>query len=293
MSGLHTPGGIFCGVAIVVGLGAGIDGWRRGAEASAGAARQRTLPVRVVVSVRPAVPALPRAGSEGARPGLAVGPDADGTERAAGSDGLPAVAMAPDGGVAVDIGSAWLAAAVAERLQAANDPGDAARLAVIYRATEETRVAARLLAEPWAASDQPELRARGILVLAGIDAVGGADRWCDAAAGDPDPVVRATLLAHPPLSGGRAQDARFVDALLAQARAPAPTELRLAALGGLAAALPADEAVRLAPLAEADSCPSVRNEAARLRARLAAAGAGDAASGAGALDGPTDDARKS
>jgi len=125
---------------------------------------------------------------------------------------------------------------------------------------DDPEMSALLLAQAqeWRTSADPELRARGLLLVVGLGRLDAA-AWQGAVATEPDAEARALMVASPPLGG--LEDRRVVNALIDRLRFDDAGAVRLAALD----ALPALEATQTQHVVTAltnDRDPGVRRLAA-------------------------------
>ncbi|MGE0708465.1 MAG: HEAT repeat domain-containing protein [Planctomycetota bacterium] len=195
-----------------------------------------------------------------------------------GSPALDAAAAAATGRRPEEVTPAEGAKQLAGYLSCADRPAEV--LALTRTIATDPQMSRLLVAEAErlrGASD-PALRARGVLLLAGLGQL-DARGWQAALRGELDPAARASLVQGAPYGASAAEDAALTTALVEVARHDADPAVRSAALHALPGDAPAARAGVVAVLGE-DQDPEVRRTAALY---LRGARASDEASVAGLL----------
>lgn len=155
--------------------------------------------------------------------------------------------------------------AIAESVTA---QGDVVRLARSMSADPAMAELLRPIAEEWKTSEDPAVRARGLLFLAALDPQKTASLWQAAVDGERDERVRAALLEGAPLAGNAAADAPVVNALLGVAARDGSEAVRAAAVRGLPAGLGAEPTRQLAAAFGRERAKDVRVEMLAVLGRL-------------------------
>lgn len=228
-----------------------------GAEPGPAAASPRRVDLRRTAAAA--------AGPAGARVESVAAPAVPAPAVASGAAG--AAPVLPAIGAARRIGLDEAAATLQQTLAEVKDLRDIGRLVRLLRDDPEMVARLRATAEAWMRSDLPDERVRGLLLLAGLDPAAGFVPWRTALANDGAAEARAALAANPPLAGTPAQDAPYVDTLLATLDGARDERVRAAALQGLPAALAPEDHDRLALALLRETAPAVRAAGTLLLAR--------------------------